>query len=53
MFNEAARPALRNLPHDRGETRIPPVFPEALPNIAPLDGFRTPLPERSLPVARA
>jgi putative SOS response-associated peptidase YedK len=41
MCNEAARRiALGELRNDWGETRIPLVFPEGLPNMAPLDGFR-------------
>lgn len=53
MCNAAARPALPKLPHDRGEARSPAAFPEALPDIVPRDGFGTPPPERSLPVAGA
>lgn len=41
MCNEAARRiALGELRSDWGQTRIPLVFPEGLPNMAPLDGFR-------------
>ena len=41
MCNEAARRiALGELRNDWGETRIPLVFPEGPPNMAPLDGFR-------------
>lgn len=41
MCNEAARRiALGELRNDWGQTRIPLVFPEGLPNMAPLDGFR-------------
>ena len=41
MCNEAARRiALGELRQDWGETRIPLVFPEGLPNMAPLEGFR-------------
>jgi len=41
MCNEAARRiALGELRNDWGETRIPLIFPEGAPNMAPLDGFR-------------
>lgn len=41
MCNEAARRIeLGQLRTDWGETRIPLHFPEGLPNMAPLDGFR-------------
>ena len=41
MCNEAARRIeLGQLRNDWGQTRIPLVFPEGLPNMAPLDGFR-------------
>lgn len=41
MCNEAARRiALGELRDDWGQTRIPLVFPEGLPNMAPLDRFR-------------
>jgi putative SOS response-associated peptidase YedK len=41
MCNEAARRiALGELRTDWGQTRIPLVFPEGAPNMAPLDGFR-------------
>lgn len=41
MCNEAARRiALGQLREDWGQTRIPLSFPEGLPNMAPLDGFR-------------
>lgn len=41
MCNEAARRiAIGELRNDWGETRIPLVFPEGVPNMAPLDGFR-------------
>lgn len=41
MCNEAARRiALGQLREDWGETRVPLSFPEGLPNMAPLDGFR-------------
>lgn len=41
MCNEATRRiALGELRSDWGETRIPLVFPEGLPNMAPLDGFK-------------
>ena len=41
MCNEAARRiALGELRSDWGQTRIPLVFPEGAPNMAPLDGFK-------------
>lgn len=41
MCNEAARRIeLGLLREDWGQTRIPLVFPEGLPNMAPLDGFK-------------
>ncbi len=41
MCNEAARRiAIGELRNDWGETRIPLHFPEGVPNMAPLDGFR-------------
>ncbi|MGL4314914.1 MAG: SOS response-associated peptidase family protein [Sphingomonas sp.] len=41
MCNEAARRiALGELRADWSQTRIPLVFPEGAPNMAPLDGFR-------------
>jgi putative SOS response-associated peptidase YedK len=41
MCNEAARRiAIGELRNDWGETRIPLVFPEGVPNMAPLDGFK-------------
>jgi putative SOS response-associated peptidase YedK len=41
MCNEAARRIeLGLLRDDWGQTRIPLIFPEGLPNMAPLDGFR-------------
>lgn len=41
MCNEAARRiAIGELRNDWGETRIPLVFPEGVPNMAPLDSFR-------------
>ena len=41
MCNEAARRIeLGLLRNDWGQTRIPLIFPEGLPNMAPLDGFR-------------
>ncbi|MEG3163671.1 SOS response-associated peptidase [Sphingomonas sp. PB2P19] len=41
MCNEAARRiALGELREDWSQTRIPLHFPEGLPNMAPLDGFR-------------
>jgi putative SOS response-associated peptidase YedK len=41
MCNEAARRiALHQLREDWSQTRIPLTFPEGLPNMAPLDGFR-------------
>lgn len=41
MCNEAARRiAIDELRTDWGETRIPLAFPEGVPNMAPLDGFR-------------
>ena len=41
MCNEAARRIeLGLLRDDWGQTRIPLVFPEGLPNMAPLDGFK-------------
>ncbi|MFX7988721.1 hypothetical protein ABTK55_19300, partial [Acinetobacter baumannii] len=41
MCNKAARRiALGELRADWSQTRIPLVFPEGAPNMAPLDGFR-------------
>lgn len=41
MCNEAARRiALGQLRDDWSQTRVPLTFPEGLPNMAPLDGFR-------------
>lgn len=41
MCNEAARRiALHQLREDWSQTRIPLGFPEGLPNMAPLDGFK-------------
>ena len=41
MCNEAARRIeLGMLREDWGQTRIPLTFPEGLPNMAPLDGFK-------------
>lgn len=41
MCNEAARRiSIGELRNDWGQTRIPLVFPEGVPNMAPLEGFR-------------